>query len=198
MAATCATISPIIGNPTLWQEHGPEVPVQRDPLVEKAATSWFAGSFVVRTGTDVNVVMEPVISAGVSIWGFCPDAAFSAGATISAPTPPTGLFGLSHYVFEASDRIYSMNISDSSATGARIGLNTGVNYQGDGTSGVALAPGQQYGMVRPTSGTYKDVQFIDVTNTTQKLFTIVGLDPRSKITDATCRVLVKVIGTVIQ
>lgn len=198
MAATCATIAAFIGQPTLWQEHAPEVPSQREPLIEKAATSWLAGSFVVRTGTDVNVVLEPVISAGTSIYGFCVDAAFSAGNTVSAPTPPTGLFGLSHYPFDVNERIYSINISDSSASGARIGINTGVNYNGDGTSGVALAPGAQYGLVRPTSGTYKDVQFLDVTNTTQKIFTIIGIDPRGKATDASCRVLVKIVGTAIQ
>lgn len=195
MAATCATIAALIGSPTLWEEHQASVPVQKDPIIEKASTSWFAGSFVVRTGTDVNVVLEPVITDGVLVYGQSPDAAFGTSA---APTPPTGLFGLSHYPFDVRDRIFSINISDSSASGARIGVNTGVNYNGDGTSGVALAPGQQYACIRPTSGTYSGVQFLDVTDTTNKVFEIVGFDPRGKATDASCRVLVKIIPTTIQ
>lgn len=201
MAATCATIAAFIGQPTIWQEQGPELPVQKETLPEKTAATiafWLAGSFVVSTGTGVSVVLEGVLTAGTLIYGFCPDAALSNGVAIATPTPPTALFGFNHSCFDPRDRVFSMNLANASAAGATIGLNTGVNYIGDGTNGVAIAPGQQYGIVRPTSGTYNQVQFVDVTNTTQKVFEIVGPDPRGKTTDASCRVLVKVIPTVIQ
>lgn len=199
MAATSATISAYIGMPTLWQESGFGVPVQKEPITEKSATSWLAGSFVVRTGTGASVVLEPVISAGTLIYGQSPDVAFMGGLALTvAPTPPTALFGFNHYPFDPRDRIFSINIANASASGATIGVNTGVSYLGDGTNGVALAPGDQYGIVRPTSGAYVGVQFLDVTNTTQKVFEIVGVDPRNIPGCASTRVLVKVIPTVIQ
>lgn len=201
MAATSATISQFIGMPTLYQEQGPEVPVQKPSLPEKTAATiatWLAGSFVVRTGSAPSEVLEAVLSNALLIYGVSPDAAFSAGATIPTPMPPVSLFGFNHYCFDPRDRIYSINIANNSAAGATIGLNTGVSYLGDGTNGVALAAGQQYGIVRPTSGTYNNVQFLDVTNTTNKVFEIVGVDPRNIPGCASTRVLVKVIPIVIQ
>lgn len=199
--ANSTTIAALIGQPAIWQEQGPELPVQKDAIAEKTAAiiaSWLQSSFVVRTGVAPAVVLEACLSAATLIYGMSPDAAFSAGVAIPTPVPPVGLFGFNHYPFDPRDRIFSMNIADGSASGATIGLVTGPSYNGDGTAAVPLAPGLQFGIVRPTSGTYKDFQFVDVSNTTQKVFEIVGPDPRGRQTDANCRVLVKVIPTVIQ
>lgn len=115
--------------------------------------------------------------------------------------PPQALFGLNHFPFDVRDRFLEINASNASASGANIGLTTGVTWNGGGTSGVALAPGQQYGLIRLTSGIYAGYQMLDVTNTTQKFFEIVDLSQRGggqSKDDNNPRLIVKVIPTLIQ
>lgn len=178
---------------------GNHVCVQKDPLPEASGltstTGWLAGSFVYTSGTGASTVLNKVATAGTVIYGQSPDSS----ANTAAPVLPTKLFGLNHYPFDVRDRIMEINISGSVAT---IGTSSGATYAGGGTNGVALAPGQQYGIVTATTGTYTNYQLLDVSNTTQKVFEIVGLantpqNPQTT-TDNNPRVLVKVIASVIQ
>lgn len=170
------------------------VAVQKDAVVEASSQTWLAGALCYTTAALGVVSLNGVISAGTVIYGQSPDSAVGSGAS----TPPSRLFGLNHFCFDVRDRILEINIANTSASGANTGGANGVTWAGGGTSGVALAPGQQYGIVVPTSGTYQGYQFLDVTNTSQKLFEIVALAPNQAITDNNPRVWVKVISTVIQ
>lgn len=192
-------ISPNIGQPWIIQEAGSNQPtVQKDAWPEAGSSNWLKGSFVYTSGTGASTVLNKLASAGTVIYGQSPDAAKGVVAPSIALQPPNSLFGLLHYCFDPRDRIFEMNIANASASGAQTGTTSGVTWAGGGTSGVALAPGQQYGVVVPTSGTYVNVQFIDVTNTTQKLFEIVRLAPGVSVDDNNPRVWARVISTVIQ
>jgi hypothetical protein len=191
-----------IAQPEIYAEAGSNQPgVQKQAVTEKAAQSWLLNTLVYTSGTGAAVVLEPCLTAAVLCYGLCPDA--SKGTT-SPPVmlqPPQALFGLNHFPFDVRDRFLEINASNASASGANIGLTTGVTWNGGGTSGVALAPGQQYGLIRLTSGIYAGYQMLDVTNTTQKFFEIVDLSQRGggqSKDDNNPRLIVKVIPTLIQ
>lgn len=183
-----------ITQPFIRMEGQGAVAVQKDAVTEAASQTWLAGSLVYTSGTGASVVLNGLASAGTVIYGQSPDSAVGSGASV----PPSRLFGTLHYPFDVRDRILEINIANTSASGAQTGTTSGVTWAGGGTSGVALAPGQQYGVVVPTSGSYAGMQFMDVTNTTQKLFEIVALAPGQATTDNNPRVWVKVIPTVLQ
>lgn len=189
-------ISAIISGPSIWQGAGYGVEVMKDPVVEASSQAWPKSSFVYTSGTGASVVLNGLATAGTVIYGLAPAVAVGTGAV----TPPNTLFGTTHYPFDVRERIIAMNISGSQAT---IGTTSGATWTGSGTNGVALAAGQQYGVLVPTSGTYKGLGFVDVSNTTQKLFEIVAIFPSTgsatiATSDNNTRVLVKVIPTVIQ
>lgn len=186
------TISAFIGPVQLKEEAYNGVPVQKDPVVENGTSqTWLKSSFVFTSGTGASVVLNGLATAGTVIYGLAPASAVGTGAT----NPPATLFGNTHYPFDPRDRIFAINISGSQAT---IGTTNGATWAGGGTNGVALAPGQQYGNLTPTSGTYANINFLDVSNTTQKVYEIVRLDPGNLTSDNNPRVWVKVIPTVIQ
>lgn len=182
--------------PIIRSEGGSNEPaVMKDVLPEAATQTWLAGSLVYTSGTGASVVLNKLATAGTVMYGQSPDKSHYLG-TGNWPDAP---FGTNHYPFDLRDRILEINISGSVAT---IGTSSGATYAGGGTNGVALAPGQQYGVVTPTTGTYLNYQLLDVSNTTQKVFEIVSLavtpqNPQTT-TDNNPRVWVKVIPGVIQ
>lgn len=185
--------------PFIRMEHGSNSPcVQKDPVPEAGSSVWLAGTLCYTSGTGASTVLNKCASDAVLCYGQSPDAAKGVAATSVLLEPPRALFGLNHYCFDVRDRIIEINISNASASGANIGLTTGVTWAGGGTNGVALAPGQQYGLITPTSGTYLDYQMLDVTDTTNLLFEIVALAPGQATTDNNPRVWVKIIPTKIQ
>lgn len=188
-----------IMQPFIREESGGNNPaVQKDPLPEASGltstTGWLPGSFVYTSGTGASVVLNKLGTAGTVVYGQSPDGSVNT----ATPVLPTKLFGLNHYPFDVRDRIIEINITGSAAT---IGTTNGATYAGGGTNGVALAAGQQYGVVLGT-GSFLNYQLLDVSNTTQKVFEIVGLantpqNPQTT-TDNNPRVLVKVIASVLQ
>lgn len=188
--------------PQIFQESGFFVPVQKDPVGEAASQSWLAGAFVYTSGTGASVVLNMVPVNGTVIYGQSPDAAIGSGSPPVMLKPPQSLFGLMHYPFDPRDRIFAVNLhaggTGGTANDAVIGTVNGATWAGGGTGGVALAPGQQYGICVPASGAYVKYQLLDVSNTTNKVFEIVALAPGFATSDANPRVLVKVIPTVLQ
>lgn len=198
-----------IKNPLIIQEGLGAIAVMKDPVPESylssTAQTWLKNSFVYTSGTGASVVLNGLATNGTVIYGQAPHAAFGGPAATVGAVPPASLFGNGgpdttplHYPFDVKERIIEINIANNSASGATIGTTSGVAWDGSGTNGVALAPGQQYGVIVPTSGAYAKMTFLDVTNTTNKLFEIVRLAP-NELTDANSgRIQVKVIPTIIQ
>lgn len=188
-------IAALIAAPYIRQEDGANEPsVQKDPQMEASSQAWIAGALVYTSGTGASVVLNELATAGTLIYGQSPDSAVGSGDT----KPPNRLFGLLHYCYDVRNRIIEINIASATATSSTIGTTSGVTWAGGGTNGVALAVGQQYGVMNPTSGTYKGVQFLDVNNTTQKLFEIVALPPGVATTDNNPRIWVRAITTILQ
>lgn len=187
-----------IAMPFIRFEHGSNSPaVQKDKVLEAASQSFLAGALLYTSGTGASTVIQRCASDAVLVYGMAARNAFTA--TSGALTlPPLSLDGAFHYPFDLRDRIIEINAAGSSASGANIGTTNGVTWAGGGTGGVALAPGQQYGIITPTSGTYSGMQFLDVTETTAKLFEIVGLAPNQATTDNNPRLWVRIISTCFQ
>lgn len=195
-----------IRQPFIRQEGLGAIAVQKDPVPENYnggsnVQAWLKDSFVYTSGTGASVVLNSLATNGTVIYGQAPAAALGSPA---ASVPPRHLFGVGgadnmglHYPFDVRDRIIEMNLA--STTLASIGTVNGASWAGGGTdSGPAIAAGQQYGVIVPTSGTYNKINFIDVKNTTNKLFEIVALAPGEIATSANSRVWAKVISSVIQ
>lgn len=185
-----------IAAPFIIQEHGSNEPtVQKDAVPENGTSQiWLQGALVYTSGTGASVVLNELATAGTVVYGQSPDAAKGTGSLL----PPDALFGANHFCFDLRDRILEINVASSTAGIAAIGTANGVTWAGGGTNGVALAPGQQYGVINPTSGVYKGKQMIDVNNTTQKVFEIVALAPNQATTDNNPRVWARLITTAIQ
>lgn len=185
-----------IAMPFIIQEEGSNQPtVQKDAVPENGTSqTWLQGAFVYTSGTGASTVLNGLATAGTVIYGQSPDNAIGTGSTVV----PNRLFGSNHFCFDVLGRVFEINIASATAGQAVIGTTNGVTWAGGGTNGVALAPGQQYGVLVPTTGTYNNYQFLDVNNTTQKLFEIVALPPYSATTDNNARIWVRVISTVTQ
>lgn len=184
--------------PFIRFEHGSNSPaVQKDKVLEAASQSFLAGALLYTSGTGASTVIQRCASDAVLVYGMAARNAFTATSGVLT-LPPNSLDGAYHYPFDVRDRIIEINISNSSASGAQTGTTSGVTWAGGGTGGVALAPGQQYGIITHTSGTYSGMQFLDVSETTAKVFEIVGLAPDQATTDNNPRVWVKVIPACIQ
>lgn len=185
-------------------------PVMQQPGVPEAASqNWLRSTLVQITGTGADVRLQRAAAAATALYGLAPQAATTQGVASGSPTqgiliqPPQSLFSTTHYPQNLRGVLLEINISNGSLSGANIGATTGVTYAGGGTGGVPLAPGQQYGLITLTSGTYNKYQLLDVTNTTQKLFEIVQLAPSwggvaQTTTDNNPRVWVKLIDSVLQ
>lgn len=191
--------------PFIREEGLGAISVMKDPQPENGTSqTWLAGSFTYTSGTGASTVLNGLATNGTVIYGVAPHAAF--GSISATATPPQHLFGFGgpgntalHYPFDPRERIIEMNIA--STTIASIGAAGGATWAGGGATTdttPALAPGQQYGVIVPTSGTYLGYQFIDVSNTTNKLFELVGLAPTEITTSQNPRVWAKVIPSIIQ
>ena len=167
--------------PSIYQEGANNMATQKGPITD-GSNSFAASALVVVT----SAALVLVATAGTAIYGLCPDA-----SKLSTDTPPVDLFGENHYPFDLKGRTLAMNVTD--GTVAHIGTSS----DGSWTS-LSLAVGQQFGIVTPTTGTYTGYQLIDQSNTTQKLFTIVGLHPSSAASDINPLVLVKVLDAALQ
>lgn len=165
-------------------------------VVEAASQAWLAGGTLVQiTGSGGAATIQRCAAAATVIAGLVTTAAFGSNAV---PPPPIALTpNKSHEVRNLKNGLLEITVTDSSASGANVGAS-GVTWAGGGTNGVALAVGQQYGILLITSGTYSGIQTLNVQNTTQKVFEIVGIKDGVSFTEPNPRVIVKVIDSVLQ
>lgn len=177
-----------ISMPRIYSEFGGvNMTVQKGPISD-GSNSFLALSLV----KLASGLLAAVASTDVTCYGQTPDA-----SKASTDVPPAALFGQNHYVFDLKGRIIAVSITDATF---RVGA-TGPSYDGTGgtTTGVALAPGQRYGILRATTGTYDQYQFLNIEDTTNDFFEIVGPfpDTRQAVTDNNPRVLVKILDSVL-
>ena len=167
--------------PVVYQEGANNMSTQKGPITD-GGNSFTASSLVVVTAAALVLVA----TAGTAIYGLSPDSSH-----LSTDVPPTALFGQNHYPFDLKGRTLILNATD--GTVGHIGTANDGSY-----TSLGLAVGQQFGILTPTTGAYAGYQLLDTSNTTQKLFTVVGIHPQSATTDINPRVLVKVLDSAIQ
>ena len=167
--------------PVIYQEGSNNLASQKGPITD-GGNVFAAGSLVVVTAAALVLVA----TAGTAVYGQSPDSSH-----LSTDVPPTALFGQMHYPFDLKGRTLVMNVTDGTVG------HIGTTSDGSWTS-LSLAVGSQFGIVTPTTGAYAGYQLVDQSNTTQKMFTVVGLHPQSATTDINPRILVKMIDSVLQ
>ncbi len=123
------------------------------------SNSFLAGTIVVLTGGNLIAVATD----GVLACGICPDAS-KASATID---PPTQLFGDRHWPFNLHGLQFLMNIGTLSGTAAVVGEANTAKQLSDVTIG------ETYAMARATTSTYAGYQFLDPTDTSNDLLTVI-------------------------
>jgi hypothetical protein len=155
------------------------------------ANTFAAGSIVVFDGMNLaKIASQAVLACGIS-----PDASQTANV-ISAPY---ALKADRHWPFSIAGLQFLINIGHLNGTDVHVGAAGGAKQLSD------VAIGTSYGVAVPTTGTYAGIPFLDPTNTTQLLLTVVDkptvfINPESKQTAATynAQVLVEVISTCVQ
>lgn len=186
-----------ISMPFILRERGSNEPCsQKDSIPEVASAVWKAGALCFTSGTGAATVLNPCATAATLVYGQSPDAAKFGGNT----RPPDALFGLNHFCFAVLDRVLEVNAASQTAGVGALGTANGVTYLGGGTNGVALAPGQRYGLWVAPSGPFAGIQFLDVNNVTlaQQLFEIVAIAPNQSTADNNPRIEVRVVVDKIQ
>ena len=133
-------------------------------------------SFVVLSGG----LLVAVATAGVLVYGWSADKSH-----LSTDHAPDALYGQNHWPFDPTDAQFVMNITD----------NSGHIGQAAGAPQLSVAVvGTSYGIYKNTGG----YQMVNISDTTNKLFTVMALYPNQALTDYNGRVIVKVIDTCIQ
>jgi len=148
--------------------------IQKGPVADDGSTAFKARSFVKLS----SGLLVPVLSANTTCYGWCIDENHA-----TTDKPPTALYGNRHWVFDPRDSQFEINISNGSTFGV-------------GTL-ASVVVGGQYGIMRPTSGTYQGYQTLDYSNTTNLFFTVVGFPDGQASTDLNPRVIVELIPTII-
>lgn len=169
--------APII-MPELKRQFG-NMNVQRPPVSDSTNT-FLARSFVYLS----SGVLAVIASDGVLCYGQTPDA--SHLVTDQFLTAP---FGENHYVFSPLDAEFEINVGVA-ATALVIGASA--------QQPSAVTIGGQYGIDTATTGAYAGYQFLDPTDTTNKLFEVVGFVDGVLTDDYNGRVRVKIIPSTIQ
>lgn len=153
-------------------------------VVSDGGNTFLRQSFVYISGGNLTLVA----SQGVLVYGQTPNP-----SQLSTSYAPVTLYGQNHWCFSPLDAEFDINC------GALSGGATGSLVIGSSSQPQSAAViGTSYGIATATTGTYAGYQFLDTTNTTQLLFTVVGYPARTATTDYNGRVIVRVITSCIQ
>lgn len=150
-------------------------------VVSDGGNSFLTQSFVYITGGNLAVVP----TAGVLVYGQTPNP-----SQLSTSYAPVTLYGQNHWCFTPLDAEFDINCGALSANAVVIGSGS----QAQSTAVI----GTSYGIATATAGTYSGYQFLDTTNTSQLLFTVVGYPANTSPSDYNGRVRVRVITSCIQ
>lgn len=128
-----------------------------------------------------------VATDGVLCYGITPDKSHAATDGV-----PEAMFGENHYVFSPLDAEIEINIGHLSGTAIVAGAANSAKTPAD------VVLGGEYAIATPTTGTWAGFQFLDPTDTTNKMFRVVGFVDGVLTDDANGRVRVKLIPSTIQ
>jgi hypothetical protein len=147
--------------------------------------TWPNNTFVYLNGSGL---LLPVATAGVSLYGWS-----HGPSTLTTDVPPVGLPqpGVC-FPFDASGSVFVLSVTDAAVDTA----TTGTPASAPALSAVTI--GGQYGIIVPTAGTLTGIQMLNISDTTNKLFTVIDVYPNQASTDLNPLVLCQVISTCLQ
>jgi len=146
------------------------------------STNTFLASTLVRLASGVLIL---VATDDVTVYGITPDVSHAA-----TELPPAALFGENHYVFDLLGAEIEINIAALSANAPVIGASAKTIAD--------IAIGGQYAIATATSGIYAGYQFLDPTDTTNKLFQVIAIADGMATGDYNPRVRCKILPSCIQ
>lgn len=132
--------------------------------IPNGTNSFLASSFVVVSGG----YLTQIASQAILTCGLCIDSSHPAGVV----NPPSAFFADNHWPIAPQGVQFLINI------GTLSGGATGSAVVGQANSAKQISNvtvGTSYGVAVATTGTYAGYEFLDPTNTTQLLFTVVGI-----------------------
>lgn len=149
--------------------------ITKGPL-PNGATAFLERSFV----KYASAVLTPCVTDDIICFGQAPGPSHS-----STDLPPVSLYGNLHWCFDPRHAIFIVNITDASGN---IGQANGAPQLSEVTIG------QQYALYRNADG----YQMMDVDDTTNDFFRVIGIYPNQSLTDYNGLVLVELVESVIQ
>lgn len=156
------------------------------PVVGDASNTFLARALL----TITSGALVLVATGGILCYGITPDQ--SHAPTDGLPTIlPRGLGeGENHYLFSLMDGEIEINVGALSSNALVIGSSA--------QTPANVTIGAQYGIATATSGAYSGMQFLDPTNTSNKLFQVTGFVDGVGSGDYNGRVRAKLIPSTIQ
>jgi hypothetical protein len=168
--------------PSLIQERGTNMDVQRSPIPADSGQAFKIGALVKNVSGEAVVC----VTAETLVWGQTPTDAFADGTR-----PPTSLYNNLVYAFDLQNAVLEINTGKANGTDVTLGTST-TNSAG------ACTIGTSYGILVPTTGTYAGVPFLDPTNTTNDVFTVTGYIAGQDNDDYNSRLYAKLVAAAIQ
>lgn len=175
--ATQATIH----MPTLLQEQGTNMNVQRAPIPAAAAQTFKIGALVKAVSGEAVILATD----NTVIWGQTPTNAFADGTR-----PPTSLYNDNVYAFDLRNAILEINTG--TPTGTDVVIGASAQTAADCTIGTA------YAICVPTTGDYAGVPFLDPSDTGNDLFIVTGFIAGQDNDDYNSRVYAKIVPAALQ
>lgn len=156
------------------------------PVVGDSANTFLANRLL----TITTGVLVLVATGGILVYGLTPD-----GSKTATQLPPDILprpvgEGENHWLFSLMDAEIEINVGALSTNALVIGAGA------QQPSGVVI--GGQYGIATATAGAYSGQQFLDPTNTTNKLFQVTAFIDGVLTDDYNGRVRCKILPSTIQ
>ena len=157
-------------------------PTSNVPVNATATATGITFTFANRTG------VAACITADVVLYGWCPSASVAADFTKNPviPLPPDNLYGQNHWAFDVKGEQFIINITDGSG---HVGQANSAPQLG------SVQVGQQFGLYRDATTL---MQMVNTADTTNKIFTIVGIYPNQSVADYNGLVLVEIISSTVQ
>lgn len=147
----------------------------RSPYITRVALSAPVGSTITFSSANLaNAGLRAVKTGEVLACGLVPDVS-NTDLNDHSVNPPYDLHGQNHWPFDLHGLQFLINIAALSSGAAVIGQANG----GKQLSSVVV--GSTYGIATATTGTYAGYQFLDPTNTSNLLMTVVEIPPLQQV-----------------
>lgn len=170
----------VIQRPRIYQG-GPENRIRQKGPIGDGSNS-FSQFDLVKIASNVLAVVQ---TGDIVCYGQTPSS-----SKVPTVKPPEGFFGENHYVFDLKDVTLQINIATFAGDTPTVGSG--------GATWSSVLIGTRYGIGLSNEPTTNGIQMLNVSDTVNEFFEVVGLHPDMSSTDTNPLVLVKIVDSVFQ